>query len=255
MPDPVPKKRRSATDEPERYVRVRDGTLYGPVPLSELTEWAESGNIMPGDEISADNETWSLAATLPDLCMDVMIDRGDGAFLGPFNAKAVEPLIKTGAIQANAKRLDIRELSTNNSASAQLSKHERDLELQAQIEEQIEAAAQQARDVIAERDREIETLQEALAEKDEALAAAQAQTNETKQNGAHVSELEKEFAELLEFSNTRDAEYAAKLKEKEKALASAEREFAKNLTKWQAANSSLNHRIKELERGAGSLFN
>ena len=326
MPDPVPKKRRAGTDE-QRFVRVRDGTIYGPVPLSELLEWAESGNIMPGDEISTDRERWGFATVNPDLRMNVMIDRGDGAFLGPFNEKAIEPLIKSGLISANAKRLHIEDLAPP-SVTLSVPKFDRHkvsaieselrADLQAEIDERIETAAQQARDAIAERDREIETLQTALSEaknaaadstqceeletkvadlgktlakkekaiveKDKIIAEKDAALTDEKTRSnnfeSELSMLRIAHAELLDFANSRDAEYIAKiaalesaptaqplspassdydavatrLKRKEAALLDAEREFSAALLKWQTANTALQERVKELETGAGSLF-
>jgi len=266
MSDSATKKHRDGTDGKQYFVRVRDGAVFGPVPPSELSDWVESGNTMPGDEISTDREHWGLAMNLPELRMDVMIDRGDGSFQGPFNEKSVEHLIKNGAIPANARRMsfaDFMPVSTTGAPDSDIRE-----ELRTEMEERLETTVQQARDAIAERDRQIETLTDALAEKNREIAAENKKTTnaaENAGNAARLRELENEFAELLEFSNTRDAENAAKLEQAAQHAAqhAAEREdFAEQLknkdiviAKWQAANSSLNHRIKELEKGAGSLFN
>jgi len=214
MSDSATRKHRAGTDENRYFVRVRDGTVFGPVPLAELVEWAESGNTMPGDEISTDKEHWGLAMNLPELRMNVMIDRGDSSFQGPFNEKAIEPLIKGGAIPANAKRMSFEDFIPASAIAASDSDI-RD-ELRAEMEERLETAAQQARDAIAERDREIETLADALAARENELTAVKNELasakNESERKEKRIGELEVEFAELLEFSNSRDAEYQEKLR-------------------------------------------
>ena len=313
MPDAVSKKRRAETDK-TMFIRIRNGKVYGPVPITELTGWAESGNIMPGDEISADGERWQFAVSLPDLRMNVMLERGDGSFQGPFNEKAVEPLIKNGSIPSDAKRIPFENLAppAPPPPAPKIDRQRMDAieaeiraDMQAEMEERIGEAAQQARDAIAGREREIETLREELAlsetqkealkketeaqlaTQNSAIAGLEKNAAELKTQAAEKEQqnaaLKKEFAdfltvhsELIEFANSRDNEFTAKieaqetqlaemraadyntlsqrLKRAEAALADAEREFASAHMKWQTANNALQSRVKELERGAGSLF-
>ena len=40
------------------YLRIDDGSVFGPVPEVDLVDWAADGRIAPGNELSADREQW-----------------------------------------------------------------------------------------------------------------------------------------------------------------------------------------------------
>lgn len=95
---------KSATSDTSHqwFLRIGNGTVFGPVSTQGLIVWAEQGRVAPGNEISEDRETWSPAESLEALCMCWMIQRADGAVQGPFNRQALDGLIKEGKVPPDA---------------------------------------------------------------------------------------------------------------------------------------------------------
>lgn len=46
------------------YLRVKDGSVYGPVAVSALCEWAAQGRVAPSNEVSHDGEKWMPADSI-----------------------------------------------------------------------------------------------------------------------------------------------------------------------------------------------
>ncbi|MFC1498909.1 OmpA family protein [Verrucomicrobiota bacterium] len=92
-----------AQPEQRWYLRIPGGVVYGPVELSVLCKWAAQSRIVPGNEISTDKENWRLAETLPDLKMEWMAEMSNNRKFGPFNILAVPGLVKSGALEADAR--------------------------------------------------------------------------------------------------------------------------------------------------------
>lgn len=97
-------------DKRQWFVRMSNGSTFGPINTKGLVFWAEEGRIMPDDEISEDRTDWVPAQELPELGMDTLIERPDGSFAGPFHPHAIEPLAQEGKIPPNARTFHRDEL-------------------------------------------------------------------------------------------------------------------------------------------------
>ena len=95
-------------NEAKWFLRTQDET-FGPETQARLVEWAKVGRIMPGQEISEDNEIWRRVEDVPFLDMRFSIDIGDGNPRGPFHRAAAEALIASGRLPATAKIVETRE--------------------------------------------------------------------------------------------------------------------------------------------------
>ena len=199
------------------FVRMRNGTIFGPINTKGLVHWACDGRVMPDDEISADRIAWQPARDLPALGMDTMIELPDGTFMGPFNEKAIDPLAREGKIPPRAKRFPVAELEARM-AGRQMAlfgdeawRRQSDGEpvpvpggtdgegesgLREQFEEQMEELRRQAKDTLAETERELETLRaESAAAKRKIENAERAAAREREAAAALKGEIDKLLAE------------------------------------------------------------
>ena len=87
---------------PSWYVKIEDGSTYGPVVLDELRVWAETGRVAPGQLISQDRQEWIFAENLPELGMEWRIEVKNGAMYGPVNIEAVRSLVEDGVVSKKA---------------------------------------------------------------------------------------------------------------------------------------------------------
>ena len=187
-----------------------NGDVFGPVPVSELADWARQSRVFPEDAVSTDRRSWRTARTVPELGMDTVIATPDGRIHGPLHAAAAATLAEKGKLPEGAKVFSASQLldmgaseppsaredpkareerdaalAAAEAAAKELAKArgERDAALAA-AEAAAKAATEAkeaAADAIAEKDREIESLRNAAAidakarwERDAALAAAEA---------------------------------------------------------------------------------
>ncbi len=212
----------------EWFVRMSNGSMFGPINTKGLVHWACDGRIMPDDEISPDRINWQASRELEALGMDTMLERPDGTFMGPFNAKAIDPLAREGKIPPRSKRFHVSELeariasrqpalfgedawdrereypaSLEERKASSLVAEEVAEGIRAGFEEQIEALQREAKDSLAEYERTIESLE---VERD-ALKAQLA--------APRPAEVNPEFDELV----AECAELRARLAEVDAALA------------------------------------
>jgi len=85
------------------YLRLEDESVFGPVSLAELTEWAADCRIGPDHRVSTDQEKWTVAVDTPELGMDWMVQLVDGNSYGPIHIAAVKDLLANGAVSADAQ--------------------------------------------------------------------------------------------------------------------------------------------------------
>jgi len=101
--DELREKKEEPQVDKEYFLRLEDDdTIYGPMQAAVLRDWAAQCRISPGDEISADKQSWMPAESLPDLKMDWMVELVDGSQYGPLNVLAIHDLLADGAVAANA---------------------------------------------------------------------------------------------------------------------------------------------------------
>ncbi len=90
----------------EWYLKVTDGSVFGPANTASLTEWAREGRILPGDSISEDKEHWIPAEQLPDLKMVWIVELKNGSYHGPVNIGAIAIFLSEKTILPNAKLIN-----------------------------------------------------------------------------------------------------------------------------------------------------
>jgi hypothetical protein len=82
-----------------------DGSVFGPVDLPTLQQWASKGEISPYDMISRDTVKWMAAPELDDLEMKWVVDFPDGEAYGPTCLEAIRSFVEDGQLTAeNALR-------------------------------------------------------------------------------------------------------------------------------------------------------
>ncbi len=163
---------------------MSNGSMFGPINTKGLVHWACDGRIMPDDEISPDRINWRASRELEELGMDTMLERPDGTFMGPFNAKAIDPLAREGKIPPRSKRFHVSELDVriasrqpalfSDEAWDRVREDPASLDagqvvslvegatverIRAEFEEQIETLQREAKDSLAEYERTIESLE------------------------------------------------------------------------------------------------
>ena len=183
-------KEESMTENKEWFVRMSNGTVFGPINTIGLTHWAADGRVMPDDEVSTDRTNWMRACDLDDLGMVTMIELPDGSFKGPYNPKAIEILAQEGKIPMRAVRFHKRELEERK-ANRQISLFGDEAWEQPEatqtetassgivekLEQELEQVRQEAKDAIELAQREAEDLRverEQLLSDNDALAAEKA---------------------------------------------------------------------------------
>jgi len=83
------------------YLRIDDGSMYGPVTLNELIAWARQGRIEPHNELSPDGQTWRPACEIDALAMDwEVLLPGENQY-GPVCRETLPELIATRILSEN----------------------------------------------------------------------------------------------------------------------------------------------------------
>jgi hypothetical protein len=85
------------------FLKITDGSSYGPVALSTLCEWSAQSRIVPGNKVSRDGRRWVPAETLRELKMEWIAELPNGDKYGPFNVLAVPHLFKSGTLPPETK--------------------------------------------------------------------------------------------------------------------------------------------------------
>lgn len=88
------------------YLKKPDGSIYGPVPLTDLRLWAADGRVAPEDLLSADRAKWMPASRLESLEMNCVIRFRDGEEFGPLHRRAIAELILEGHVLPDEPVLD-----------------------------------------------------------------------------------------------------------------------------------------------------
>lgn len=81
-------------------LKHEDGTLFGPIKLSQLKTWASEAQISPLDKISTDQKSWIKAPMLAELEMDYLIEVESDHYYGPTTLGAVREFLEAGEINA-----------------------------------------------------------------------------------------------------------------------------------------------------------
>jgi len=84
------------------YLRLDDGSIYGPVSEGELYAWAADCRVGPGQQVSWDRKAWQAVESITALRMQWHVTLIDGTSYGPLNAFAIPHLIREGAVLPDA---------------------------------------------------------------------------------------------------------------------------------------------------------
>lgn len=201
------------------FVRMSNGTIFGPINASGLSHWAMDGRVMPDDEVSTDRTNWLRACDLDELGMDTMLELPDGSFKGPYHPQAIDVLAREGSIPMRAVRFHKRELE-ERMANRQISlfgdeawdksegNSNDNLEMSEEFEQQLELVRQEAKDAIELAQREADDLRVERERLMEELAALQKSTANNQQSAesnqqiideliAEKAKLENDLAEAI----------------------------------------------------------
>ncbi len=92
-------------DESQTWYLMKheDGTVFGPVPFEELSDWAQRAQISPLDKVSTDQASWVKAPMIPELHMDWLIEVSPDQFYGPTTIMAVREFLIAREINENTR--------------------------------------------------------------------------------------------------------------------------------------------------------
>ena len=181
------------------YLRIEAGEQYGPVDMATLLGWAMNGKVLSEDTVSRDGEAWAKASEVAELQMDTFIRRPDGVVLGPFHANAIAALEFEGHFPADSRIFKKGEefpsppaeetgRSQESEDRSQNGKRKRKEKAMSETQD-IENMVAEARDAVAERDREIETLRQTLVEREERIAQLEAAQEQAVSGQRDIEEL------------------------------------------------------------------
>ena len=88
----------SAARPSEWFLKLDDDSVFGPVSLSELRNWAADCRIGPDHRVSSDKQQWLQAKEVPGLRMEWMVKLLNGTAYGPLNIFAAHHLLLDGVI-------------------------------------------------------------------------------------------------------------------------------------------------------------
>jgi hypothetical protein len=80
------------------HLRLDDGSVYGPVTLGTLRDWAAACRIGPTHEVSDDGVRWQPAGDVAALGMQWLLELPGGERVGPLPAAAVAEMVGDGQV-------------------------------------------------------------------------------------------------------------------------------------------------------------
>src|SRR5438093_10971751 len=90
-------------DEAQTWYLMKhdDGSVFGPITLDQLRQWAEDAQVSPFDKVSTDERTWTKAPMIPELGMDYLIEVTPDQYYGPTTLGAVREFLEMGEISGD----------------------------------------------------------------------------------------------------------------------------------------------------------
>ncbi|MDD5350179.1 MAG: hypothetical protein PHQ12_08210 [Chthoniobacteraceae bacterium] len=79
-------------------MKQADGTVFGPMPFSQLHQWAVDACVSPLDKVSTDQTSWVKAPMIPELHMDYLVEVDAENYYGPTTLGAVREFLMNGEI-------------------------------------------------------------------------------------------------------------------------------------------------------------
>lgn len=226
------------------YLKMNDGTVYGPADLNRLQAWARGGRVAPSGQISSDLKSWVPASQMPELGMEWLVEVEQGQYYGPFHPDVIRDLIAQKRIPASARRfrLDTGRAQEDHSKALNVA-----LEKAKALIVERESALEKAKASLAEKDAALAKANVALTERESALAKARTLLVE---KDAALAELKAALAEqktLVAGLRGQEAGLAAKLEMSLDESRSATAASALRIGELEAALKTEYARAKELE--------
>src|SRR5262249_55049747 len=87
-------------DESQNWYLLKndDGSVFGPITLDQLQQWALDAQVSPLDRVSTDQQNWMRAPMLPGLQMDYLVEVSPDQYYGPTTIGAVREFLQMGEI-------------------------------------------------------------------------------------------------------------------------------------------------------------
>ena len=226
------------------YLKMNDGTVYGPADLNRLQAWARGGRVAPSGQISSDLKSWVPASRMPELGMEWLVEVEQGQYYGPFHPDVIRDLIAQKRIPASARRfrLDTGRAREDHSKALNVA-----LEKAKALIVERESALEKAKASLAEKDAALAKANVALTERESALAKARTLLVE---KDAALAELKAALAEqktLVAGLRGQEAGLAAKLEMSLDESRSATAASALRIGELEAALKTEYAHAKELE--------
>ena len=86
-----------------------DETLFGPITLDQLKQWAIDAQVSPLDKVSQDGTTWVKAPMIPELEMDYLVEVSPDQYYGPTTFGAIREFLQMGEIHAETEITNCRD--------------------------------------------------------------------------------------------------------------------------------------------------
>lgn len=90
----------------EWYLKLQDGSVFGPINLATLREWAAQGRVSPDDTLSSDGDRWKSPHELAELEMHWIVELPDATTYGPISIGVVALFLEEGRILPDATVVD-----------------------------------------------------------------------------------------------------------------------------------------------------
>ena len=197
------------------YLKMNDGTVYGPADLNRLQTWAREGRVAPSSQISSDRKSWIPASQMPELGMEWVVEVEQGQYYGPFHPDVVRDLIAQKRVPASARRF---KLDTGRA--------------QEDHSKELNAALEKAKSSLAEKDAALAEQKSLVAEKEALIAELKAALVEQKT--------------LIAGLRNQEAGLSAKLEKSQKESESATAASASRIEELETALKKEHARAEEL---------
>ena len=79
-------------------MKREDGSVFGPIPFTQLHQWAHDAQVSAFDMVSTDQVQWSKAPMVPELEMDFIVEVGPDQYYGPTTLGALKEFLRAGEI-------------------------------------------------------------------------------------------------------------------------------------------------------------
>ena len=224
------------------WLRAQD-EVFGPVTRDNLLEWARMGRIQPGQDVSADGETWIPATEVAFLDMRWSIDIGDGTPRGPFNKQAAQALLASGRLPRGSRLVEVvpEPVAQGEEPASAPQKDEPAATAQSVPAAEAEAkVASESTHEIAELRRQLETLQAGL-------RAAEARASEAEQRVAEARREAKTAVKAADVAEARLAAIQAEASQKDAELAAKDDALAAKTTEIESLQREAAEKLAERE--------